>query len=200
MVSTDITYPTNLKEELESSFGVNMETHEQSAGFFASRGTIAASASLLAKRYSNGNDDTIHILRLNKGPKGSRFRFPALFVSTVSKRLNAVLDQLQQVGENGWKLPGLDTPSTYDDLSDDQFWADGNTIRVVQFHIRPYITTYNKLMFRMWNAVDPINQNVYDNEKGKVIWKGPVASLSVIEAKGLAAALDQLSKASPERE
>ncbi len=200
MASVDTSYPSNLKDELEGSLGVSMETHEQSAGFFASRGTIAASASLLAKRYSNGKEDTIHILRLNKGPKGSRFRFPALFVSTVSKRLNALLEQVTNEGYNDWKLPGLDAISSYDELGEDQFWDDKSTIRVVQFHIRPFVTTYKTLMFRMWNAVDPSKQKVYDNDKGKVIWKGPVASLTVEETKRLATALEQLSKASPESE
>lgn len=177
-----------------------MDPPENSAGFFASPNTITASSSLLVKRYTNGKEDTIHILRLNKGPKGSRFKFPALFASTVSKRLRETFNQLEQVGENGWKLPGLETPTAYDDLSEDHFWADKSTIRVVTFHIRPYISTYNKLMFRVWNAVDAANQKVYDNERGKVLWKGPVASLSLEEAKGLATALEQLSRSAPERE
>lgn len=195
----DISYPVNMKNELESSTGIKMETHEQSPGFFASAGTIAASANLLVKRYSNGREDTVHILRLNKGPKGSRFRFPSLFLSTISKRLNELLEQVNKVGDN-WKLPGLETPSSYDDLSDEQFWADKKTIKIVQFHLKPFITPYNKLMFRLWNAVDPSNQKVYENEKGKIIWKGPVASLTLEETRALATALETLCKAAPETE
>lgn len=196
----DSPYPVNLRSELESSTGFNMDSHDQSPGFFASPGTIAASASLLVKRYANEREDTIHILRLNKGPKGSRFRFPSLFASTVSKRLFDVLEQMEQVGDSNWKLPGLETTSTYEDLSEDQFWMDKYAIKVVMFHVRPYITSYNKLMFRMWNAVDPANQKVYENDKGKVLWKGPVASLTVDETRGLATALLQLTKTAAERE
>lgn len=198
MTSNDFQYPVDLKSEAGFSTGLAMESPEQTAGFFASPNTIAAGACLLVKRYANGREDTIHILRLNKGPKGSRFKFPAMFAGTVSKRLLELLELIKQDGDT--KVPGLETPTAYDELCDDAFWTGPNSIRVVMFHMKPYLTTYKKIMFRIWNAVDPVNQKVYENEGGRVVWKGPAASLTIEETMGLAHALDKLSKSFPERE
>ncbi len=58
----------------------NMDNPERDPGFFTTPGTQVVSALLLVKRYTSGIGDNVHIMRINKKPSPSRFRFPSLFI------------------------------------------------------------------------------------------------------------------------
>ncbi len=94
----------------------------------------------------------------------------------------------------------MDKVSSWEDFTTDEFWSHERTLQIVQFKIRPYLAISGKIMFRIWQEVDPSNQKIYENARGSTFWRGPAASIDYNEVKKLVAALERLFKMSPETE
>lgn len=191
-----IPYPTDLTGIVKS--GYTMASPDQSPDFFTSPGTQIVMNNLLVKRYSNGSDDNIYIIRLNKGPNGSRFRFPALFISSFIKKMNDLLKKLEPGENNAWTLPGMETISTWKDMSSDPFWEHESSLRIMNFRVRPYFATFGTIMFRMWNEVEEAHQKTYESDRGQVMWRGPATSITVEMMRRLVSAMEKLSSMAPE--
>lgn len=169
-----------------------MASHEISPGILTTRGAFAVGNSLLVKRYSNGRDDNIHIMQVNKG-KGSSFKIPSVFIPVFAKRLNEILEQiLLSSDEDIIKIPGLETVCTYDDLTKKEFWEHNSAVRISNFYVRPYRTTNNINLFRLWSEVCSENKIYCATDKENVLGVGPATSLSLKDTQVLVTALERL--------
>lgn len=175
----------NQSPEIYPSFWVTPRTKD--AGNF-----------LLVKRFSNGNEDNVHIMRINHKQSGSRFKFPSFFMSILISRMESIIKRLHLNNDQRWALNGLSTSTAWNELSSDVFWNGPEALKILRFHFCPYISEYGTLTFRLWNEVDKAHQKSYETDDGTMLWRGPAVSIGVAALKGLLKALKELISEKPE--
>jgi hypothetical protein len=177
--------------------GTEPTDYEQGTAFWTTPGTQVIGSTILVKRFDDGNEDNIHIMRINKQNLSSKFRFPSVFIPTLVERTRALLEQLEFTDDKIWKLPGVDKVTSWEELNTDEFWAGDDYIKVSKLRIKPYVGNYKTIQFRLWNEID--NYQTYENPDGSTrLWRGPAVSLSVTVMKKLVAVLEKLNTAQPE--
>ncbi len=165
---------------------------EDSDAFWTTPDVQSAGDTVLVKRFKNETDDNVHIMRLNKDYPGSKFKFPSTFLTALVDRTKAVLGQLELGEDNKWKLAGCESISSLKVLSTDEFWTGDNCIKIVKFRIKPYVSPYGTVQFRLWQEVEEGQYKTFETAEGSRTWRGPAISLGVGAMKKLAAALEKL--------
>lgn len=63
--------------------------------------------------------------------------------------MQATLEQIEvdETGEH--HFPGITEPTAQEDLADDAFWNEDCVIKLMKFRIRPLLSSYGKLAFRL---------------------------------------------------
>lgn len=196
-MSSERTYPAQFQAELEKLFPQKKKNVEEEASFWATPRTQFVRGNVLVKRFTTGSDDNIIIMKLNKKANPSKFRFPALLLSSLTSQMKKLLSTLTSTDGQKWSCPGL-TESTYDEFSSDEFWSGPEVIRVAQIRMKLYLSTYKTLMVRIWLEVDTENQKTYEKNGEKVLWRGPSASISLDSFRELITALETLFLSAPE--
>ncbi len=169
--------------------------------FWSTLGTIHVNDCLLVKRFSDGNDDNVYLLQDNYRMAASRFKFPSLFLSILIQRMEGYLKRLEYDDEYTWKLNGLSEITRWNDLRTNLFWNGPEAVKIQRFHMRPYISEYGTLTFRLWNEADEDeDKGASDSDENIVQCRGPVASIGVSAFKELLKALKRLMLEKPETE
>lgn len=175
----------NQSPEIYPSFWVTPRTKD--AGNF-----------LLVKRFSDGNEDNVYIMRINHKKSGSRFKFPSFFMSILICHMESIIKRLHLNNDQRWALDGLSTNTAWNELSSDVFWNGPEALKILRFHFCPYISEHGTLTFRLWNEVDKAHQKPYETDNGTMLWRGPAVSIGVAALKGLLKALKELISEKPE--
>lgn len=142
--------------------------------FWTSGPVQAIGDSLLVKRHRDGAFDHVHLAKITTYGR-SLFKIPTSMVETLVSRMEGLLMQIE-VDESGkYHYPGITEPTPQDDLADDYFWNEEVTIKIVKFRLRPYLSIFGKLTFRMLMEVSDEHKRY---NLGKVCWAGPSSALS----------------------
>lgn len=176
------------------------QSPEMYPSFWVTPRTKDAGNLIRVKRFSDGREDNIHILRINYDNSGSRFKFPSFFMCILISRMENILKRLVLDDDKTWKLNGLTEITTWNDLKTDSFWKGSEAVKILRFHLCPYISEYGTLKFRLWNEVADEFQKTYEKDGGFVSWRGPAISIGVSAFKGLLKALKELMAEKPETE
>lgn len=161
-------------------------------------GTITAGKTLYVKRFKSEYEDNIHLLRINQRSEGTKFQFPSFFIPDVIARLNAILNKVEDNGEGKCSLVGCENVTNWYEFTSDSFWAGGDSIKVSQFRMKPYISSFGTLNFRLWNEIDEEYYKTFENSHGTFTWRGPMASISLHACRKLVSALEKLKNAAPD--
>lgn len=167
--------------------------------FWTTPGTQAIGTSVLVKRFDDGGEDNIHIMRINKDYLGSKFKFPSSFIPVLVERLKGYLEKLEYTDDKKWKIPGIEKITSWEELTSDEFWAGDDYIKIAQLRIKPFLAAYGSIQFRLWNEV--ANYQTFENPDGSTkLWRGSAASISVAVMKKLVAVLEKLENTEPEKQ
>lgn len=174
---------------------------ENNDDFWTTSGTIPVGNSniLLVKRYRDGLSDNVYMLRLNNmgGANGSKLKFPSFWISTFVKRMGETINRFERDADGRMMLPEIQDVTPRDELAEDSFW-DSGALRIAKIRIKPFLSEFGTLTFRLWMEVDPKFHREYQNEKGVTAWKGPQCNISVDCYVGLKEALQTLLACPPE--
>ncbi len=174
---------------------------ENNDEFWTTDGTIPVGNSniLLVKRYRDGLSDYVYMLRLNTmgGNNGSKLKFPSFWSSTLVKKMEETIARFERDPEGRVSLPECQEVTPRDELSEDSFWETG-ALRIANIRIKPFLSEFGTLTFRIWMEVDSKFYRTYENENGVTIWKGPQCNISTDCYVGLMEALKILAASPPE--
>lgn len=163
------------------------------SAFWSTPGTICIGKNLHLKRFQDEFDDSVHILRIDKNSNGKTFKFPSFFISTLILRMKEIWNKLEQGADQKWKLPGYDKVTEWNEMTSDEFWNGPDSIKIAQFRMKPYLSSYETMQFRIWNEIDKEFHRTFENEKGTVVWRGPVATITLDSFKKLLSALENIN-------
>lgn len=180
------------------SFAGLVGKNEDNTLFWSTPGVISVGNGIYVKRFKNEYHDNIHILRTSSKSGGTKFKFPSYFIPNVVFRLEAIFNKLELDANKKWTLPGYEKITSWDEFSSETFWSGEDEVRIFDFRIKPYLSSYGTLQFRMWNAVDEEFHKTFENKNGTYVWRGPMTSYGLEACKGLVSALKKLKDAEPE--
>lgn len=197
----ELIFPKKLTFEFTpKTFRVNSASDENTNEFWATPGTVPVGNTVLVKRVKDGMSDNVFLLRLNARSTngGTKLKFPSFWISTVVKKMEQILQHLEPNSDGQMAIPECQTVIPRDELSTDGFWQHPSTINIARLKMRPYLSEFHTLMFRLHTEVDSKFHKVYENESGDVMWKGPACSISASTFIELADALKTLAVSPPE--
>lgn len=156
---------------------------EDSEDFWCTPDAKSVNNILVVKRFSCGLD-FLHIMRINQKASASKFKYPASLTGSLVSRLSDIMLKLEVTPDGIIVLP--DAPvATREDLAKESFWAGEDCIKLCAFYIKPYISEYNSLMFRLHQRVPEKNFKVFTDNGTTTTWFGPASSISLPVAEGL---------------
>lgn len=147
---------------------------ENTDEFWTSGNVRAVGDTLLVKRHREGIFDYIHMAKITSFGR-STFKFPTSMIDMLISRMEYMLKLIEVDEDNNVYYPGITEPTPYDQLADERFWNDDTVIKLMKYRLRPFISQYGKLCFRMLMEV-PEQHKRYN--MGKLSWSGPSASIS----------------------
>lgn len=130
-------------------------------------------------------DDDIHIAKMI--PKRTvKFVFPASALELLIPRMQDMISKVEKDEVGNFSFPGLTEKSRYSDLCKKDFWSGPFCIKILQFHMRIFITEWGTLSWRLLSEV-PEEHKLRRNDV--VIWNGPTCTISIQNFRDLLAAL-----------
>lgn len=158
--------------------------------FWLTPGTKEVGNCIFVKRFTDGNEDNVYILRVNYKIAGSRFKFPSFFMEILITHMENLLERLNDDDES-WRLDWI-TVNSYKDLTTDLFWSGQESLKIQRFNFSPYLSEYGIIKFRLWNEVEKEHHKIYKDHGDDIEWRGDASSIGLSDFKELLKALKEL--------
>lgn len=175
-----------------------MTSPQNQLKFWTSPDVQSCSTNLLVKRHADRNCDTIFLKRLNSQNSGaSVFQFPTNLIPSFLDRVEDLLARLKAEEKNRFSLEGITEVSSPEDFVKDSFWEHKETIRLMRFVLRPYLSDWG-ISIRLWQEVDQEYYKEFEDSKGNFrTWKGPCTSINCKNLRQLVPILKYIHKTIP---
>lgn len=164
---------------------------EDSEEFWCTPDVKSINNVLLVKRFSSGFD-FVHLMRLNAKTASTKFKFPASFIGTLISKLSEIMLKLEVMPDGTIILPGSTFPTTREELSKDAFWSGENCVKLCTFYMKPYMSEYGSLMFRLHIRVPERSFRTFTENGATTAWMGPASSISLSVAEGFLKVLKEI--------
>jgi len=145
---------------------------------------------LVVKRFSCGLD-FMHLMRINQKVSASKFKYPNSLTGVLIAKLSEIMLKLEVTPDGVIVLPDAPFVSR-EDLTKESFWTGEDCIKLCAFYMKPYMSEYNTLMFRLHQRIPEKNFRTFTDNGVTTTWMGPAASISLPVAEGLLKVLKEL--------
>ncbi len=145
---------------------------------------------LVIKRFTCGID-FVHLMRINQKASASKFKYPASLTNTLLSKMKETMLKLEVTPDGTIVLPDAQN-ATRKELAEDSFWTGEDCIKLCAFYIKPYMSEYNCLMFRLHQRVPEKNFKTFTENGATTTWYGPASSISLQVAEGLLKVLKEI--------
>lgn len=163
---------------------------EDSEDFWCTPDAKSVNNILMVKRYTCGID-FVHLKRINQKASASKFKYPASLTGSLISKLREIMLKLEVTPEGVIVLP--DAPNaTREDLAKESFWTGEDCIKLCAFYVKPYMSEYNTVMFRLHQRVPEKHYKTFNDNGATTIWFGPASSISLQVAEGLLQILKEI--------
>lgn len=144
--------------------------------FWTQSDVYAVGNLLLVRRYDHEGQDLVYLNRLNARGSPSRFKFPGYLLPQVLLRMENLISRAQKDDRGKYSLDSLSEISKKDDFVNEAFWKSSDTIKALNFHMKPYKSEFNTLCVRFW--MDIGGPKMFETEHGFKTWLGPCNYIS----------------------
>lgn len=163
---------------------------EDSEDFWCTPDAKSVNNILVVKRFSCGID-FVHIMRINQKASASKFKFPSSLTGSLISRMSDIMLKLEVTPDGIIVLPDAQHFSR-EDLAKESFWSGEDCIKLCAFYMKPYMSEYNTLMFRLHQRVPEKNFKSFTDNGMTTTWMGPASSISLPVAEGLLKVLKEI--------
>lgn len=150
---------------------------ENDGEFWSDTAVRSCGPTLLVRKYSANNNDTIFLRRLNQKRDPTNFHFPATLIPAFLGRIDKLLQRLEKKPNGQYQISGINDITT--DFSKERFWDNSEeAFKISSLWVQPYLSKFG-IQIRLLSRLENGEYREFVDKNGKEIkWYGPSNSIS----------------------
>lgn len=175
----------DMKPQASNVITHNVIFPENTREFWQAPDVYLIQRTLAVRRYTTGLFDYIYLNRQTSSQNEVKFQIPTSKIGLLINWMESIKNRVKLNADGKRGLPDHTEVTLYSDITSKDFFKHKDTFNCETFYIRPFLSAYGSLQFRMLEELDEDFHRTIESNTGFFNWCGPSSQISLSVFLGL---------------